>query len=129
MQRVLLVDNDSSLRRALVRTLRRAGFDVQAFASAETLLASGSVSDGACLVLDVDLPGAGGVALKQALAGSGYDLPTVFITASAREGLPAQLAALSPVDVLYKPFRNETLLEALARACPRGSAPDIESRR
>lgn len=114
--RVLLVDHDSSLRRALLRTLQHAGFEVQDFASAEALLESGA-SSAACMVLDVDLPGASGIELKKALVRAGRDLPTVFITASGREGLAAQLAALSPVTVLHKPFGNEALIEALRRAC------------
>jgi FixJ family two-component response regulator len=117
MQRVLLVDNDDSLRRALARMLQRAGFEVQAFGSAEALLDAGAARADACLVLDVDLPGASGPELKQALLRSGRDMPTVFITASAREDLAAQLAALSPVAVLHKPFGNEALIEALGRAC------------
>ncbi len=117
MHRVLLVDNDDSLRRALVRMLQRAGFEVQAFGSAEALLEAGAARTDACLVLDVDLPGASGVELKQALQRSGRDMPTVFITASWREDLITQLAALSPVAVLHKPFGNEALIEALGRAC------------
>jgi FixJ family two-component response regulator len=123
MPRVLLVDNDASLRRALVRTLQHAGFDVMAFASAEALLASGAVLGGGCLVLDVELPGVGGVELKRALVASGNDLPTVFITASARESLAAQLATFAPLGVLHKPFRSEALLDALGRTDAGGEAP------
>lgn len=115
---VLLVDHDASLRRALERTLRHAGFDVESFASGEALLAGYAVARGACLVVDVDLPGVNGIELKMALDRSGQDLPTVFMTASGREGLGAQLAALAPVAVLDKPFSNEQLLDALACACP-----------
>lgn len=113
MRRVLLIDNDASLRRALVRLMRLAGFEVESFASVEALLESGSLEHEACLVLDVDMPGAGGIEFKQALVESGHDRPTVFITASEREGLDAQLARLHPVAVLRKPFTKEELLEAL----------------
>ena len=114
---MLLVDNDASLRRALARTMQHAGFEVEAFASVEALLQAGAVERDACLVLDIDMPGAGGMALSQALVDSGRDRPTVFITASEREGLDAQLAALSPVAVLRKPFNTKDLLDALGRAC------------
>jgi len=114
---VLLVENDASVRRALTRTMQHAGFDVQSFASAEALLASGGLEADASLVLDVDMPGIGGAELRQALIESGRDRPTIFITASDREGLDAQLARLAPVAVLRKPFNNEDLLAALARAC------------
>ena len=114
---VLLVENDASVRRALTRTMQHAGFDVQSFASAEALLASGGLEADASLVLDVDMPGIGGAVLRQALIESGRDRPTIFITASDREGLDAQLARLAPVAVLRKPFNNEDLLAALGRAC------------
>ena len=52
---VLLVDDDESLRRALARTIRLAGIDVEAFESVEALLARGVPERDACLVLDVDL--------------------------------------------------------------------------
>jgi CheY-like chemotaxis protein len=58
---VLLVDDDDSLWRALARTIRLAGFEVEAFESAETLLARGVPERDVCLVLDVDLPGIDGI--------------------------------------------------------------------
>lgn len=123
MHRVLLVDNDASLRRALVRTMQRAGFEVHAFASAEALLASGEADRDVCLVLDIDMPGVGGIEFKQALVDSGRDRPTVFITASEREGLGAQLARFAPAAVLHKPFSNDDLLEALGRVFAQDGAP------
>jgi len=130
--RVLLVDDDDSVRRALARAIRRAGFDVQAFRSAEALLAYGvperlrilsvSKDEGhgdlheACLVLDVNLPGTDGIAFKQALAGGSRDLPTIFITAIEPAKVSEALAALSPVAVLYKPFDNDDLIAAIERA-------------
>jgi FixJ family two-component response regulator len=113
--RVLVVDDDDSVRRALTRAIRRAGFNVEAFPSAEALLAHGIPAGGACLVLDVNMPGIDGIALKRALAGGGRDLPTIFITALEPGKVDDVLAALSPVAVLYKPFSNEELIAALKR--------------
>jgi FixJ family two-component response regulator len=114
---VLIVDDDDSLRRALARTIRLAGFEVDAYRSVEALIAHGVPEHGACLVLDVDLPGIGGIEFKRKLAEAGRDLPTIFITAlePAQVGVP--LAALAPVAVLYKPFDKEDLLAAIGRAC------------
>ena len=114
---VLLVDDDDSLRRALARTIRMAGFEVEAFASAEALLARGVPARNACLVLDVDLPGIGGIELKRTLVDAGRDLPTIFITALDPAEVDEPLVALAPVAVLYKPFNKEDLLEAIGRAC------------
>jgi len=114
---VLLVDDDDSLRRALVRTLRLAGFDVAGYASVEALLAAGMPERDACLVLDVNLPGIDGIAFKRTLVEAGRDLPTIFITALEPEDVSGPLAALAPVAVLYKPFKNDDLLDAIRRAC------------
>ena len=116
LSRVLLVDIDASLRRALARAMRLAGFEVEPFESVEALLASGAAEQEACLLLEVDMPGVGGIEFKQALMESGRDMATIFMTASGREGLAAQLARLHPVAVLHKPFSKEELLEALGRA-------------
>jgi FixJ family two-component response regulator len=113
---VLIVDDDDSLRRALARTIRLKGFEVESFASAEALLARGVPERDAYLVLDVDLPGIGGVELKRTLAAAGRDLPTIFITALDPTEVGASLAALAPLAVLYKPFDQKDLLEAIGRA-------------
>jgi FixJ family two-component response regulator len=115
--RVLLVDDDDSLRRALVRTLHRARFEVEAFKSVEALLARGVPNQDACLVLDIDLPGIGGIEFKRALVESGRDLPTVFITALEPPEVREPLAAVGPVAVLYKPFNQKDLLDAIGTAC------------
>ena len=112
---MLLVDNDPSLRRALARTVGRAGFDVECFASIAALVASGAAKRRACLVLDIDLAGVGGIDLDQALAGCRQQLPTVFITASGCEGRGDLLASLAPVAVLDKPFDGQALLAVLTR--------------
>jgi FixJ family two-component response regulator len=113
---VLLVDNDESLRRALARTIRLAGFEVESFQSVEALLAHGVPARDVCLVLDVDLPGIGGIELKRTLGEAGCNVPTVFITALEPAEVGESLAALLPVAVLYKPFDNTDLLEAIGRA-------------
>ncbi|MGB8434244.1 MAG: response regulator [Burkholderiales bacterium] len=113
---MLLVDDDDSLRRALARTIRLAGLEVEAFASVEALLAQGVPQHDACLVLDVDLPGIGGIELKRRLVAAGRDLPTVFITALPAAEVSGPLAEFTPVTVLYKPFNKEDLLAAIGRA-------------
>jgi len=113
---VLLVDDDESLRRALARSIRLGGFEVEAFGSAQALLARGVPDRDACLVVDVDLPGIGGMELKRILIAADRDLPTIFITALPPAEVNELLAALRPFAVLYKPFNKEDLLAAIGRA-------------
>lgn len=116
---VVLVDDDDSLRRALARTIRLAGYDVRAFASVDALLESDASLDGACLVLDVNLPGINGIEFRRSLDVSGGHPPTIFITALEREQTDAELASFAPVAILHKPFGNDELLHALDRVCRR----------
>jgi CheY-like chemotaxis protein len=64
----------------------------------EALLARGIPERDACIVLDVDLPGIGGIELKRTLIAAKRDLPTVFITALPPVEVRKPLAALSPPD-------------------------------
>jgi FixJ family two-component response regulator len=112
---VLLVDDDDSLRRALLRTIRLAGFDAYGYESVESLLIAGIPESNALLVLDVDMPGIGGIAFKRTLVRAGRDVPTIFITALEPEDVSVPLAALGPVMVLYKPIRTDVLLHAIER--------------
>ena len=114
---MLLVDDDESLRRALARAIRLAGFDVETFASVEAFLTRGFDTRDACLVLDVDLPGMNGIDCMRRLEETGHAIPTVFITALPAAEVNEPLAALEPVAVLYKPFNKGDLINAIARAC------------
>jgi FixJ family two-component response regulator len=115
--RVALVDDDASLRRALSRAMRLAGFEVDAFDSAEALLAHGLPVSTACLVLDIDLPGMKGTELHRRLIDAGQRRPTIFITALGPEAASAALESLQPPTLLCKPFNKKDLFEAIARVC------------
>lgn len=115
--RVLLVDDDPSLLRALTRALRQAGFDVEAFTSVENFLQHGELAGCGCLVLDIDLPGIGLQSFRQSLVAAGSTVPLIFITALEPGEVGDPLSDLLPVEVLQKPFGNHRLLSAVGRAC------------
>jgi CheY-like chemotaxis protein len=77
---VIVVDDDLSMRRALGRQLRHAGFNVLLFESAESLLAGEFSVNNSCLLLDMHMPGMSGVELCRHLAEAGRRLPTVLMT-------------------------------------------------
>lgn len=109
---VAVVDDDPAFRRALVRLLRGAGFEVDTFTSAEDYLARSGNSRHGCLVLDVFLGGKSGLDLHAELAESGIHIPVVFITAHENVGVIARAAP--GVPCLRKPFDEELLFEAIA---------------
>jgi FixJ family two-component response regulator len=65
----------------LCRVLTSAGFTVKSFASAKEFLDSKRISDSACLILDMNLPGMSGAELQWALSCRGFDIPIIFISA------------------------------------------------
>jgi FixJ family two-component response regulator len=114
ISRLYIVEDDDSTRRALVRWARVVGYDVLAFDCAEAFLTCGFSHDGACLILDVGLPGCGGAELKRRLIASGRDMPTVFISGFTDAEVARALEGLDTPRVLRKPFDNADLVAAIA---------------
>jgi len=82
---VAVVDDDESVRESLPDLLGELGFGAGVFASAEEFLASGSVRQTQCLVLDIAMPGMTGLDLQRELQARGHGIPIVFITAQKDE--------------------------------------------
>jgi FixJ family two-component response regulator len=113
---VSVVDDDESVRESLPDLLRELGFAVQAFASAEEFLASDSIGQTRCLILDIAMPGMSGPDLQRELALRRQQIPIVFITACGDETVRPRLLAQGAVDCLFKPFSETALLGALDAA-------------
>jgi FixJ family two-component response regulator len=114
--RISVVDDDASVREAIRGLLRSAGFDAEVFASAEEFLTSGRLLGTTCLVLDVRMPSMSGIELQERLISSGHTVPIIFITAHADEDERARALDRGAVDCLRKPFSDDALLEAIAKA-------------
>jgi FixJ family two-component response regulator len=114
---VFVVDDDPSVRKSVARLLRSAGFEAVAFASAVEFLELRPLHDApGCMVLDVQLPGLGGLELQRKLLDSPNPIPIVFITGHG--DIPTTVAAMKAgaVDFLAKPFQDEALLKAIRAA-------------
>ena len=134
---VFLIDDDSSVRRALTRLIKSAGYPVLAFASAGEFLENNVPSDGpACLVLDIRMPGLSGLDLQGELQKRDSILPIIFITGHGDIPMSVQAMKAGAVDFLPKPVKDKELLhaieQALARAgrenADRGEIADIRRR-
>jgi FixJ family two-component response regulator len=113
---VAVVDDDESVRESLPDLLGEFGFRSKVFSSAEEFLASDTVSQMKCLVLDIAMPGMTGFDLQQELKVRGYNIPIVFITAQKDESVRKQALARGAVGFLFKPFSDTALLRALNTA-------------
>src|SRR5690349_1873105 len=123
---VSTVDDDESVRESLPDLLRELGFGAEAFASADELLASPVLDRTRVLLLDIAMPSMSGPALQRELARRQYTIPIVFITAQPDEALRRELIEAGAVDVLFKPFAESALLDAVtaAAAAPYARATD-----
>lgn len=113
---ITVVDDDESVRESLPDLLKEFGFDAQAFSSAEEFLASESVPETSCLLLDVAMPGMTGPDLQRELRLREQSIPIVFITAHRDATVRHRLIAEGAVDCLFKPFEPTDLLQALNTA-------------
>ena len=116
---VTVVDDDESVRESLPDLLKELGFTAKAFASAQEFLTSGDVAATRCLLLDIAMPGMSGPELQQELKSRGQEIPIVFITARADEGVRQRLLEQGAVECLFKPFSEQQLRAALDAALRR----------
>ena len=113
---ISVVDDDESVRESLPDLLREFGFDAEAYPSAEDFLASDALNRTQCLILDIAMPGMSGPDLQRELTRRRRNLPIVFITARDDESIRNGLLAKGASDVLFKPFGDAALLDALNTA-------------
>jgi FixJ family two-component response regulator len=113
---VFIVDDDQWMRDALGSLLRSVGHRVEVFSSASDLLQSKLPDIASCVVLDVRLPGLGGLDLQTELAGAGIRIPVIFITGYGDIPMSVRAMKAGAVDFLAKPFRDQELLDAVALA-------------
>jgi FixJ family two-component response regulator len=112
---VCIVDDDRSLLRALQRLISTAGFNAEAFTSAENFLESVWCKGCGCLVLDVHLGGLNGFELNERLVADGVSIPIIFITAHDDAATRERAGAARAVAYLQKPFDDHLLLDAIRR--------------
>lgn len=113
---VFVVDDDSSMREALVDLIASVGLSVHAFTCAREFLDSRKPDAIACLVLDVRLPGLSGLDLQRELLRSQTPIPIIFITGHGDIPMSVRAIKEGAVEFLAKPFRDQDLLDAIQHA-------------
>jgi len=113
---VSIVDDDPSFRRSLQNLLMSAGLNVDTFESAEKFLESGSRDATGCLVVDVRMPGMGGLVLLRRLSASGSRIPVIILTAHGDDDTRQRALQAGAVAFLAKPAKGPVLLEAIRTA-------------
>jgi FixJ family two-component response regulator len=114
---VHIVDDDASFRTAIERRLKKAGYTVATYPSAQQLLAHlPDDKEPGCILLDVRIPGLSGPELQGRLNELGSILPIVFLTGYADVQTTVRTIKAGAEDFLTKPVSSELLLGAIERA-------------
>jgi FixJ family two-component response regulator len=117
-QSVFVVDDDPSMRMGMKRLLRQHGFNTTLFDSANALLNQGDFGKAFCVILDINLNGESGIALRLRLADKGVTLPVIYITGNDSDANRAAAIASGCIAYLIKPFAAQSLIEPIERVCP-----------
>jgi FixJ family two-component response regulator len=115
-QKIYIVDDDDSLRRALGRLIGSARFDFETFASGEAFLQCLPANAQGCVILDIRMPGLTGHDVQKKLRARGHNIPVIAL--SAQEDVEAQRRAreLGAIVFLQKPVDNQRLFDAIQLA-------------
>jgi FixJ family two-component response regulator len=116
---IAIVDDDHALRNSLDDLIRSIGFRTLGFPSAEVFLSSNQAREAACLILDVRMPGMSGLDLQHRIVATNWQIPIIFVTSHADDVARTRALDAGAVAFLYKPFREDELLNAIDAALKR----------
>lgn len=124
---VFVVDDDASMREAVQDLIASVGMEARGFATPQEFLESTRPDAPSCLVLDVRLPGASGLAFQQELARAGVPIPVIFITGHGDIPMSVRAIKAGAVEFFTKPFKDQELLDAINAGIERSRAQRQEA--
>jgi FixJ family two-component response regulator len=113
---VFIVDDDAAIRFAMQSLMESVGLQHEIFASADEFLEKVTAQPPGCLVLDIRMPGLGGLELQQELISRNNTLPIIFITGHGDVPMAVEAMQKGAVDFIQKPFRDQELLDRIREA-------------
>ena len=114
--RVLVVDDEQSLRKVLAATLQREGYEVTVCANGEEALEALDRDGADVVVTDLVMPKMDGLALLRRVVAAHPDVPVIVITAHGRIDKAVEAMKSGAFDFLAKPFDNADLKAIIAKA-------------
>jgi two-component system, LuxR family, response regulator FixJ len=115
-QTVFIVDDDPAIRYAMQALMDSVNIQHEVFASADEFLEREEQHRAGCLVLDIRMPGLGGLELQEELNARGSTLPIIFITGHGDVPMAVEAMQKGAVDFIQKPFRDQELLDRIRDA-------------
>jgi FixJ family two-component response regulator len=116
---ILIADDDEAVRLAIEELMLSVGMEARGFGSTRDLIESPLLQRASCLVLDVRMPGSGGLDLQQRLTAAGISRPIVFLTGHGDIPMSVQAMKAGAIDFLTKPVRDQTLIDAVVAGVER----------
>ena len=113
---VFIVDDDAAIRFAMQALMDSVNLNHEIFASADEFLEKTTEQRPGCLVLDIRMPGLGGLELQEELIRRGNTLPIIFITGHGDVPMAVEAMQKGAVDFIQKPFRDQELLDRIREA-------------
>lgn len=122
-QRVYVVDDDQGMLESTVWLLESVGLQAVPFTSGQAFLDSCSEDIPACVLLDIRMPGMGGLAVQDALRERGSQLPIIFVSAHADVPIVVRAFRSGAIDFIEKPYNEQLLLDSVQRALRMKQSP------
>ncbi len=113
---ILVVDDDASLRKALQRLIRSAGYASDTYASAQAFLEGEKAGSPRCLILDVQMPGLSGLDLQSEMLDRDLFMPVIFLTGHGTVPMSVRAMKSGAVDFLTKPVDEKRLFFSIEAA-------------
>jgi FixJ family two-component response regulator len=110
---IVVIDDDIDVRDSLECLLRSAGLNAMLFASVSDFLKSEPMEGPSCLVLDVRLPGQGGLEFQSELVAAGRELPIIFITGHGDIPMSVRAMKGGAIEFFTKPIPHQEFLDAI----------------
>lgn len=118
-QLVYVVDDDQGMLDSTVWLFESVGLKAQPFTSGQAFLDACDPAAPACVLLDVRMPGMGGLAVQEAMRAKGIDLPVIFVSGHADVPIVVRAFRGGALDFIEKPYNEQLLLDSVQRALSR----------
>ena len=113
---VFIIDDEEPIRSALTLLMESVGLKAESFASAQEYLDQFDASKSGCIILDVRMPGIGGLDLQARLTAEKIHPPIIIITGHGDVPMAVRAVTAGAVDFIEKPFNNQSMLDSVHRA-------------
>jgi two-component system response regulator FixJ len=118
---IFIVDDDDAVRESLELLLEASGYRTAAYSNGEAFLKALQHDAQGCLLVDVRMPGMGGLEVQEELGRRRSAVPAIIMTGHADVPLAVKAMRAGAADFIEKPFADDTILASIERALRQGA--------